>query len=63
MSRRGILLLVFAGLFVLFCVGWALATQALADGAGQISDVGPQVQQAPISAYDPIPPPPPPPRG
>ena len=61
MSRRGILLLVLAGLFVLFCAGWALTTQALAGEAGLISE--PQITQANISAFDPVPPPAsPPPR-
>lgn len=60
MLRRSIFLLVFAGLFVLLCVGWALSTQALADGSDQITPTEPQIQIE-ISAFDPIPPPPPPP--
>jgi hypothetical protein len=63
MSRRGVLLVVFVALFVLFCTGWALTAQALAHDAGQSAQSGPPVaaiDDAGISAFNPVPPPPPP---
>jgi hypothetical protein len=61
MLRRGTLLLVFTGLFVIFCVGWALTTQALADGSNPPIAAEQQIVQQEISAFNPVPPPPPPP--
>lgn len=61
MSRRGVLLAVFVALFVLFCVGWAIASQALAGDSGRVAAAGhQQTAQTGISAFDPITPPPPP---
>jgi hypothetical protein len=60
MSRRGVLLAVFVALFVLLCVGWAIASQALAGDSGRIAAAGQQTTEMGVSAFDPITPPPPP---
>jgi hypothetical protein len=62
MSRRGIFLLVFVLFVVLFSVGWALASQAMAINKAQATESGLQMSQTGVDAYDPIPPPPPPKR-
>ncbi len=64
MSRTGLLLVVFVALFVLFCAGWALTAQAVARDTGQNAESGSRVasiDDAGVSAFNPIPPPPPPP--